>query len=222
MFNSANQTATVSVNYKKTFFEKNELTGTYDPKLVDYPFAADCPVICIGGGTSALTFPIAAGDDCLLFFNDRDLDNWFQGSSTSGNATARLHSFSDGIALVGLRSLNNVLVNYDAVRAVLRAGLTSRIAVASDHAALENDTSGAKVKTSALVNISTTAAGTLGTQLQNLITQLTTLITAIEAITVSGVTPGVGVSGPIVNIATFPPIAASLTTIATTLTGLLE
>lgn len=123
-FDATKQTATVTINYKKTYFQLNPATGLYDPILKDYPILADCPVIALGGGAAALTFPIQAGDECLVLFNDRSLDNWFQGGTGSAVATPRLHSFSDGIILVGLRSLPNALTNYDTARAVLRNGST--------------------------------------------------------------------------------------------------
>lgn len=119
-FDSTKQTASATVAYKKTVFNTNAL-GVYGPQLVDYPVLVDCPVICLGGGGGAITFPIANGDECLVLFNDRDIDNWFQGGgSGSAVATPRLHSFSDGLILVGLRSLSNVLVDYDNDGAALR------------------------------------------------------------------------------------------------------
>jgi len=131
-FDETDQTAIVSINYKKTFFLPDAL-GVYQPQLVDYPLMADVPVMCFGGGNGALTFPIKPGDDCLLCFNDRDLDNWFQGSSSSAVATSRLHSFADGIALVGLRSRKDVIVDYDTDGIALRTkdGLT-KILIAED------------------------------------------------------------------------------------------
>lgn len=124
-FDPLKQTASVTINYKKTFFLPNAI-GVYEPKAVDYPILTDCPVICLGGGNGALTFPIATGDDCVILFNDRDIDKWFQGSSSSPVATPRLHSFSDGLILVGLRSLNNVLPSYNGNDIELRSkdGLT--------------------------------------------------------------------------------------------------
>jgi len=112
-FDPLKQTATATINYKQTYFQKNLFSGVYEPVLVDYPVLLDCPVICLGGGLGSLTFPITTGDECLVMFNDRDIDNWFKGSSNSGVATPRLHSFSDGIIIVGVRSLANVLVDYD-------------------------------------------------------------------------------------------------------------
>src|SRR5690606_13368617 len=114
--------ATVTINYKKTYYRLNAATGLYAPLLMDYPILVDCPVIALGGAAAALTFPITKGDECLVLFNDRDMDNCFQVGSGSANAAPRLHSFADGIVLVGLRSLAKVLTNYDTQRAVLRNG----------------------------------------------------------------------------------------------------
>lgn len=131
-FNSAKQTATATINYKQTVFEPNA-TGVNVRKLVDYPILLDCPVLCLGGGNGALTFPIAPGDDCLALFNDRSIDTWFQGSTTSAPPSGRLHSLSDGIILVGLRSMADVLPSYNGTDVELRnkAG-TTKIAIAGD------------------------------------------------------------------------------------------
>lgn len=122
-FDSVRQVASATVNYKKTFFVPDPVTGVYGPVLRDYPQLIDCPVVVLGGGLGSLTFPVASGDECVVLFNDRDLDNWFQGGgSGTAAATPRLHSFSDGMILVGVRSLANVLKTYDMTRAVLRLG----------------------------------------------------------------------------------------------------
>lgn len=165
-FNSSSQTADVSINYKKTFFDFNADTGVYDSRLVDYPLLAQIPVVVLGGGPGSLTFPIAAGDECLVLFNDRDLDNWFSGSSSSANATLRLHSFSDGVALVGIRSMANVLSSYDSTRVVLQNG-TTLVGVGASLIKIANNTT------------------TLNTLLQSLITQLGNLVDQTALITVS-------------------------------------
>lgn len=202
-FDATKQTAKATVNYKKTNFKLNKATGLYDAVLVDYPILLDCPVICLGGGTAALTFPIKTGDECLVCFNDRDLDNWFQGAGGGGVATARLHSFSDGIILVGLRSLANVLTNYDLVRAVLRNG-QALVGVGPTLVKIANNTT------------------TLNTLLQNLLTQLQNIIAQLEVLQVTGVTAGGTISGAPVNAAAFAAIGANLSTISTQISGLLE
>ncbi len=119
-FDEDAQTIEAQINYKKSFVQKNQ-DGTTGTILVDYPILIDVPVISLQGGKGALTFPITKGDSCLIFFNDRDIDNWiFSGQSGQPPATNRLHSFADGIALVGLRDFNNPITNYSADRTELR------------------------------------------------------------------------------------------------------
>lgn len=180
LFNPLNQTATVSINYLKTFLVP-DITGVYVNKMVSYPLLGTCPVICLGGGNTAMTFPITTGDDCLVFFNDRDMDNWYSGSSTSGVNTPRMHSISDAIVLVGLRSQNNVLPNYNPTDAEFRTkdGLT-KIAIKADGSKVtitvgpfmtfEIDETG-KIK----ATNTTFALGDLITAIFNLFTQSTVL-----------------------------------------------
>lgn len=135
-FDPDTQLSTVKLVYKKTIFQPNAVTGGYDPVLYDYPPIVDCPTIILGGGPAALTFPVQKGDECLVFFNDRDIDNWYSGAANGPVATPRLHSFADAIVLVGLRSLANALTDYDTDRAVLRLG-NARVTVGAAAATVE-------------------------------------------------------------------------------------
>lgn len=102
-FNSVNQSAQVSINYKRV------VNGT----PTDYPALVDCPVVILGGGAGHLTFPIAAGDSCLVFFNDVNMDTWVSsGNQGSPPENGRLHSFSDAIILVGLSAFPQALADY--------------------------------------------------------------------------------------------------------------
>lgn len=122
-FDATLQTAVVTINYVKTFlqlgtpsstFSGQEVTGATSVTNQEYPTLHDVPVVCLGGGLGFLTFPITAGDECIVLFNDRDLSTWFStGSTSSAPATPALHSFSDAMCLVGIRSVPNVLVDYD-------------------------------------------------------------------------------------------------------------
>lgn len=120
-FDPIRQLCSATINYKKSYFQPDPVTGNYVAVLVDYPILLDCPAVVMGGGNGALTFPISKGDECLILFNDRDLDKWLQGSNTSAVATPRTHSFSDGLILVGVRSLANVLPGYSATETQLRS-----------------------------------------------------------------------------------------------------
>ena len=92
----ATNMASVSVNFKRKLAD-----GT----LSDYPVLADCPVFNPSGGGACLTFPIAKGDQCLILFNDRNIDNWYLKGEVKEPATSRCHDIADGIVLVGIRNL---------------------------------------------------------------------------------------------------------------------
>lgn len=78
-----------------------------DGTLVDYPLLTDCPVIVLGGGGTFLDFPITAGDYCLVFFNDRNIDDWWTTGNVKEPKTKRKHNLSDGFALVGINTQAN-------------------------------------------------------------------------------------------------------------------
>lgn len=112
-FNPETQTAQVTVNYTKTFLMIDAI-GDTTVTTPSYPTLIECPCIVIGGGGGYLSFPITAGDECLILFNDRDMSNWYgTGSTSSPPPTGTLHSFSDAVILVGIRSVPNTLVDYD-------------------------------------------------------------------------------------------------------------
>ena len=68
------------------------------------PLIRDVPVFFPGSRDSALTWPVSAGDGCLLVFADADIDRWFETGEPEGPASGRRHSLSDAFAFVGFRS----------------------------------------------------------------------------------------------------------------------
>lgn len=211
-FNSTNQTVYATVNYTKTFFQLNSATGIYQATQKNYPTAINCPLIILGGGTTRMTFPITKGDECLLIFNDRDINNWFANStSTQPVATSRAHSFSDAFALVGVKSSLKSISAYDTVRALLSNGNVS----------VGINPSNNKVR------IANNASGTLNTTLQSILTQLQNLTTALGTTYASNlilVTGSAGNPSPINPSAAtaIANVGTQLSTLATTLGGLLE
>lgn len=116
-FDPTTQSAKISLNYKRlTRSGDNEFQAT------EYPPLQDVPCVVMGGGEANLTFPIAAGDGCLVFFCDRDIDAWLYTGKVVPPDTARLHAFSDAIALVGIRAFPNALTGYDAANPTLDGG----------------------------------------------------------------------------------------------------
>lgn len=190
-FDPSTQIVTASMNYKKTFYDGK--TGL--PVYKNYPLLVDVPVVVLSGGTGALTMPIEAGDTCLILFNDRDIDNWFTTGQIQPVATARLHSFSDGIALVGLRSLKNPIQDYDPSRAVLRKG-NAMVGVGNELVKISNEMTSLKNLINGLIDI------------------LATLTSAMSAATPANVSATVG--------APSASATTSLNAYKTTVGGLLE
>ncbi len=107
-------TVQASINYTRTVTDQSGVQSQ-----LNYPLLVNLPVVSLCGGTTNLTFPVAVGDQALILFNDRDIDNWFAGARSGQVNSPRLHTFSDGVALVGL----NTLSSYDTVRALLSNGI---------------------------------------------------------------------------------------------------
>lgn len=70
----------------------------------DYPLITDVPVVFPRGGGCTLTFPISAGDECLLIFADRCIDFWWQSGGIQEPVDVRQHDLSDAFAIVGPQS----------------------------------------------------------------------------------------------------------------------
>jgi len=112
-FDADEQTASISVAFKKVLKEVNQTeSDNASDKIVEYPLLVRCPVVFINGGDSYLTFPIAKGDECLIFFCDKDIDGWFSSGTILPPNSERIHDLSDGIALVGIKSLKHSLSDY--------------------------------------------------------------------------------------------------------------
>jgi hypothetical protein len=93
---------------------------------VELPLLVDCPVIFPAGGGVALTFPVVKGDEALVMFADRCIDNWWKMGGIQEQPDLRMHDLSDGFALVGIASLPRVMPGLSNAGAQLRttAGTT--------------------------------------------------------------------------------------------------
>ena len=55
------------------------------------------------------TFPLTQGMECILLFNDRELETWFINGGSNIQAYPRMHDLTDAIAIVGIRSLPQMI-----------------------------------------------------------------------------------------------------------------
>lgn len=74
-----------------------------------YPLLVDCPYFVLQGGGAYIDMPIKKGDDCLVLFNDRNIDDWWDTANVAVPSDTRKHSIADGFALVGINSRTNAL-----------------------------------------------------------------------------------------------------------------
>jgi len=88
-----NQTCEIQIQMKR------RVSGS---KTIDYPLLVDCPYFVLSGGGSYIDMPVSEGDYCLILFNDRNIDSWWDTSNIVASPDRRKHNLSDGIALVGI------------------------------------------------------------------------------------------------------------------------
>lgn len=75
----------------------------------DYPIFPNVPPIFLQGGGNYHSFPLSAGDYCLLLVNERCLDNWYEGLDDRTPLEYRIFDYSDSFALVGINNKNNAI-----------------------------------------------------------------------------------------------------------------
>lgn len=125
-YNAGTNTATVQLAIRE---KVNQMDGTTQD--TDLPLLLDCPVMMPRGGGFALTFPVAAGDECLVVFADACIDSWWQSGGVQNQAEKRRHDLSDGIVIPGLWSQPNKLTIGEGIRLTATAGGASVSVTAS-------------------------------------------------------------------------------------------
>lgn len=70
----------------------------------ELPLLMDVPVVFPRGGGCTITFPVKAGDECLVVFSDRCIDFWWQNGGVQEPVDPRQHDLSDAFAFVGPQS----------------------------------------------------------------------------------------------------------------------
>ena len=176
-FYSSTQTADVTVNYKRIVGQN----------IVEYPVLLKCPVIFLGGGDGSLTFKVVAGDTCLVLFNDRTLDLWWTQGGNVAPDSERMHDLSDGIVIVGVRSMKNLLSNFfsgtelkdgDATIQLVN-GVSAKMEM-TDGSVFVNSTT-AKMEVSGGAVVTATQKVHIASQAQSLAGALLDLVDAIKA-----------------------------------------
>ncbi|HHG1344618.1 Gp138 family membrane-puncturing spike protein [Klebsiella pneumoniae] len=101
---------------------------------VNLPLLVDVPVIFPRGGGCTLTFPVKAGDECLVIFADRCIDFWWQSGGIQEPVDERMHDLSDAFCIVGPQSQAKKIGGISTTAAQLRTDDGSAfIEVAAGH-----------------------------------------------------------------------------------------
>ena len=90
---------------QKTIDCKPVISRLVNNKAVDLPVFIEVPIINFLGGSSSIQMPLAVGDYAVLFVVERCFDEWYSGNDFKPPLEARIHDYSDCIALVGLKNM---------------------------------------------------------------------------------------------------------------------
>jgi len=107
-FDATKQTAVVQPAINRIWIADDDGNGGGS---IPIPLCSDVPVQFPRGGNGILTFPVAAGDECLLVFAERAIDNWWANGGKQDPSEFRMHDYSDGFALLGFSSVPRVVTN---------------------------------------------------------------------------------------------------------------
>ena len=101
-FDREKQTAVVKSCIRNTIIsEDGQVSYVDNPQIIDVP-------VFFPHSTSSgfsITYPVAEGDQCLLFFSERSYDNWLISGSIQNpieSREPRSHQYNDAFALVGI------------------------------------------------------------------------------------------------------------------------
>lgn len=103
--NSTNGTVSVELGVMQKVAQQKFPSG----RDFSYPNLTGCPVFTVQGGGVGAVMPVKIGDECIVIFSDRAINNWFTTGQPNPLPSLRMHSLSDGFVLVGLNSLSDPL-----------------------------------------------------------------------------------------------------------------
>lgn len=112
-FDNKTQTCTVKPCIRRLFVDDGGQKKTFD-----YPKVFECPVFFPYSTTSgfSMTYPVSPGDQCLIIFSQKSLDNWLRFGSVQDPAESdfsRCLSMNDAIVLVGLIPSPSVIQKFN-------------------------------------------------------------------------------------------------------------
>lgn len=120
-FYPGNAETSPTVDVKIAFTQVVVIAPDGTRTLAEYAELKGVPVSFQQGGGCIATFPVAQGDECLLLFNDKQLDNWLLSGAGQPPTINRMHDWSDAMAIVGVRSNPRGIAGISTTTAQLRS-----------------------------------------------------------------------------------------------------
>lgn len=118
----------------------------------NYPLCVDIPVQFVGGADFHITHPVKKGDECLLVFNERSIDNWFSNGGVQPENELRRYDMSDACAIVGFRNLKTVITDFNNDAIELRNKTNdTKIQIKNDEINIIRQSTNIKVTSSSIV-----------------------------------------------------------------------
>lgn len=68
-------------------------------QYIQLPLLINVPVVFPGSENFDIKFPLSKNDECLVFFSDLSIDNFWQKGSVQNPVEVRRHDLSDGMAI---------------------------------------------------------------------------------------------------------------------------
>jgi len=210
-FDPETQTVTCTPTFRQHFIDEDGIEQVQNlPKIANIP-------ICIPEAKGfSVTLPISKGDEVILLICDRALDGWFEQGGIQNQSTLRLHNLSDAVAIIGINSKPNTIQNYstdkiqvrniDATTALEIDGNGQLKAFTQSETITIDSNGNATVQADTKITLDAPATQITGTlQVDGAQTNDSTIVAqddvtgagvSLETHVHTGVTTGVGVSGP--------------------------
>lgn len=78
-----------------------------DQRRLEYPLITGVPVFMPHAGNAQITYPVKSGDQCLIVFSERSLDEWI-GKGSEDNHDPRQYDLTDGFCFVGMHPAQSI------------------------------------------------------------------------------------------------------------------
>lgn len=199
-FDATKQRASVQPSVKQLIRQDSGEKITFID--VNRPQSLDVPVHFPQGGGFSLTFPIVAGDECLLIFGERDIENWKNFGGIQPASKQQQFEVEDSFALVGFSSLPQVIPNFSTTDVQLRnEAATQTISLRANSDIDIDTTANVNITTSGTTNITSTGETNITASQVNVDTPLADFTTDVNIqgnLTVTGeITSSTGMKAPL-------------------------